>query len=424
MQVNDFSSDGMKKVVMGAIGMLQSLKIQEVDLILQVPLTSEQIGVFEGVFHDCNGQQSHRLASAQNFPKNPTDPRTVRVRKNVETWRIHSETSFRSSYDYQFQMAMTEAKALSCSLACTRGTEANPEYMERHLKKIVKGQSAVKEVKIIRGNDLLKHGMNLHHAVGRAATSQPRAIFVRYMGRPGDKTIDLALVGKGVTYDTGGLNIKMALMEKMHGDKGGATAVMGALQGCLKMKVKKNIIFCCAVAENAIGNNSYKPSDILRAKNGLSVEIGNTDAEGRLVMSDCMTFAQRAYKPKKVCYIATLTGAIMVGLGVKTAGFFTHDEEMQKGLQAASKFSAEPIWHMPLTDEHREAMVGLRGTDLCNLGKSRWGGSCTAAAFLERFVEDKRPWAHIDIAGPGCLMDNDQSGFGAKLLLAYIANNL
>ena len=204
--------------------------------------------------------------------------------------------------------------------------------MEAQLKKIIKGQSAVKECKIIRGDELLKHGMNCFHAVGRAAISAPRAIFVKYIGRPADKSIDLALVGKGVTFDTGGLNIKMALMEKMHGDKGGATAVMGALQGCLKMKVKKNIIFCLAIAENSIGNNSYKPSDILRAKNGLSVEVGNTDAEGRLVMCDTATFAQRAYKPKQVCYIATLTGAIMVGLGVKQGGFFCLDEDMRKGL--------------------------------------------------------------------------------------------
>ena len=134
-------------------------------------------------------------------------------------------------------MAMTEAKKISCLLARVRGSEGNPEFMEKEAMKIVKGQAAIKEVKIIRGNDLLKHGMNLFHAVGRAATKPPRAIFIKYMGRPRDKTIDLAIVGKGITFDTGGLNIKMALMDKMHGDKGGATAVLGALSACLKMKV-------------------------------------------------------------------------------------------------------------------------------------------------------------------------------------------
>lgn len=174
--------------------------------------------------------------------------------------------------------------------------------------------------------------MNLIHAVGRAAETPARAIFIHYVGRPSDDTVDLALVGKGVTYDTGGLNIKMQLMEKMHGDKGGSTAVLGALKGCMELKVEKNIVFCCALAENALGNLSYKPSDILRAMNGLSVEIGNTDAEGRLVMSDTCTYVQRNFKPKKVCYIATLTGSIMVALGVKTAGLFCDDEELRKAI--------------------------------------------------------------------------------------------
>jgi len=190
------------------------------------------------------------------------------------------------------------------------------------------------------------------------------------------------------------------------------------------MKVKKNIIFAMGFAENAIGNNAFKPSDILIAKNGLSVEVGNTDAEGRLVMCDVMTYAQRAYKPKKVAYIATLTGSCMVALGVKMAGFFTLDDKMRDSLLAASKFANEPVWHMPLTDEHRDAMRGQCGTDLNNLGNSRWGGACTAAAYLERFIEDNRPWAHIDIAGPGCIMEADQSGFGAKLLMAFIAKQL
>jgi len=124
---------------------------------------------------------------------------------------------------------MTEGKELSRTLARTRGSTATPCWMEKELRKIVKGQAAVKEVKVIKGDDLLKHGMGCHHAVGRAAISPPRACFVKYIGRPGDKTIDFAIIGKGVTYDTGGLNLKMGLMEKMHGDKGGSTAVMGAL---------------------------------------------------------------------------------------------------------------------------------------------------------------------------------------------------
>lgn len=156
--------------------------------------------------------------------------------------------------------------------------------------------------------------------------------------------------------------------------------------------------------------------------NGLSVEIGNTDAEGRLVMADAMTYIQRNYNPTKVTYIATLTASCVVALGITTAGFFSHDDDMVEALEEASEVSTEPIWHLPLNDEHRRAMDGKNhGTDLNNLGSSKFGGASTAAAFLERFIEDERPWAHIDIAGPGIFDGADMTGFGAKLLLAFIS---
>jgi leucyl aminopeptidase len=163
--------------------------------------------------------------------------------------------------------------------------------MEKQVHKLVEKQSSIKEVRVVKGNQLLDLGMNLIHAVGRAAETEPRAVFIHYVGNPDSDQIDLAIVGKGVTYDTGGLNIKMGLMEKMHGDKGGATSVLGSLKGCLELNLKKNVVFCCGFAENAIGSVAYKPGDIIRGMNGLSVEIGNTDAEGRLVMADVATYA-------------------------------------------------------------------------------------------------------------------------------------
>ena len=283
----------------------------------------------------------------------------------------------------------------------------------------------MKEIRIITGTELADLGMNLIYNVGKAAESQPRCVVIHYVGRPEDADeVDLALVGKGVTYDTGGLNIKMQLMELMYGDKGGSTAVLGALKGCLELKPKKNIIFAAGFAENAIGRGAYKPSDILRAMNGLSVEIGNTDAEGRLVMADTSTYVQRNFKPKKVVYIATLTGACFVALGKNTAGLFAGDDGMARGWERAAKIAHEPVWRLPVNDEHRGAIAGRDAVDVNNLGATRFGGASQAAAFLEKFVEDDRQWAHIDIAGPGCLSEADQSGFGAKLLLSYIVKVL
>lgn len=188
-------------------------------------------------------------------------------------------------------------------------------------------------------------------------------------------------------------------MEDMYGDKGGACAVLGALKGTMELGLKKNIIFSCGFAENAIGAECFLGGDIITAMNGLGVEINNTDAEGRLVMGDCFTYVQREFKPKQLIDIATLTGACMLALGTHTAGVFSEDDALLGELKAASKDSFEPIWHLPITDEHKESIKGKYG-DIMNTGATRMGGASTAAAFLLRFVEGDTKWAHLDIAGP------------------------
>ena len=259
--------------------------------------------------------------------------------------------------------------------------------------------------------------MNLFHAVGRAATSEPRAILVYYKGNTKSDVVDLALVGKGITYDTGGLNLKgTGFMEEMHGDKNGACAVFGALHGVLDLKPKKNIVFAGAFAENSIDAKSYKGGDIIKSMKGLTVEIGNTDAEGRLVLSDTMTYLQREFAPKKMIDLATLTGACMVALGHETAGLFSMDDEMCSDLLRSSKRTFEPIWRLPINDEHRSVMR-REHCDLSNMGKYRQGGASQAAAFLENFVEKGVRWAHLDIAGPALTsvakepVSKDGSGF-------------
>ena len=233
----------------------------------------------------------------------------------------------------------------------------------------------------------------------------------------------MAIIGKGVTYDTGGLDIKTAMMARMYGDKGGACAVIGALMACKELEIKKNIVFACAFAENAVGPDSYKPGDIITSMKGLTVEIENTDAEGRLVMADTMTYVQRNYKPEKVVYIATLTGSVAMALGKTTAGFFAPSDEFASDIKKAAEQSFEDFWQLPLNDEHRNAVKGSFGGDITNCAKERFGGACVAAAFLEHFVEEDRPWAHLDIAGPAIFNEAEQQGFGAKLL-TYLINNL
>lgn len=161
--------------------------------------------------------------------------------------------------------------------------------------------------------------------------------------------------------------------------------------------------------------------------NGLTVEIGNTDAEGRLVLADTFTYVQREFEPKQLVDLATLTGACLVALGEETAGVFSNDDDLIGELKKAGEQSFEPIWHLPIADEHKETIKGATG-DICNTGKTRWGGASSAAAFLQRFIEKDTKWAHLDIAGPAMAKSAklpvcaDQTGFGAGLLLKFIKN--
>lgn len=226
-------------------------------------------------------------------------------------------------------------------------------------------------------------------------------------------------MGKGITFDAGGLNIKLTgSMETMYCDKGGACAVLGALLGCLELGIKKNIIFSMAFAENAIGSRCYKPSDILTSLSGLTVEVGNTDAEGRLVMADTMTYVQRNFAPKKVIDLATLTGGALRALGNTMGALFSNDADLAKLLLDRSHEMFEPLWQLPITKEARDDIVG-RVADINNTGTNPLGAAAKAAAFLERFVEGGTKWAHLDIAG-GAFMSikaepplcQDATGFG------------
>lgn len=191
-------------------------------------------------------------------------------------------------------MASAQATEFARNIFNVRGSEGNPAYVETVIKNLLtehEDDNRINSIEIIAGQGLLERNMNLIHAVGKSAVEQPRMIIIDYRGNPDSHETELALVGKGVTYDTGGLNLKpTGSMETMYMDKGGACAVIGALHGCLNLKPKKNIIFTVGLAENAIDAKSYKPGDIIKSMKGLTVEIGNTDAEGRLVLADCFTY--------------------------------------------------------------------------------------------------------------------------------------
>lgn len=276
------------------------------------------------------------------------------------------------------------------------------------------------ECTVLERSQMEELGMGGLLGVARGSTEQPKFIILRYRGAPASaKTV--ALVGKGVTFDSGGLSLKTAAgMETMKGDMGGGAAVIGAMQIIAATRPAVNVLGLIPATENMPDGSSYRPGDILRMMNGKTIEILNTDAEGRLILADAL-----AYAVKEGCSpiidIATLTGACMVALGGKRAGLFSNDDELSNKLLAAGEFTGEKLWRLPLDDEYQD-LIESQLADMKQTG-GRYGGAITAAKLLEQFV-DSTSWAHLDIAGMEIVesqqsfMGQGATGFGARILAA------
>lgn len=262
--------------------------------------------------------------------------------------------------------------------------------------------------------------------VGQGSAHDSRTVIMRYNGgKPGEQPI--AFIGKGVCFDTGGISIKPAgSMEDMKGDMGGAACVVGLMHALAARKAKVNVIGAIGLVENMPDGNAQRPGDIVTSMSGQTIEIINTDAEGRLVLADVLWYVAKKYKPKFMVDLATLTGAIMVALGVDYAGMFSNDNKLAERLTEAGHETGERVWRMPLGPEY-DKQIDSQFADMKNTG-GRNGGSITAAQFLQRFVDDT-PWAHLDIAGTAMgvpasdLNRSWGSGFGVRLLNRLVADH-
>tara|TARA_R110000868_G_scaffold190862_1_gene434822 strand:- start:124143 stop:125624 length:1482 start_codon:yes stop_codon:yes gene_type:complete len=315
--------------------------------------------------------------------------------------------------------AQTEGANLARDLVNLPANYANPDYMAKMAKTLTK--DGVK-VQILGEKEMEKLGLNLLLAVGRASEQESRLIVMKYTGDKNSKDYK-CIVGKGVMFDTGGYNLKRgAGMAQMKADMAGSAAVMGAIKALAKRKANVNVIAVCGCVMNMVGGDGFLPSDILTAYNGKTVEIGNTDAEGRLVLADAMSYIIDKEKPTEIIDIATLTGACMSALGGFYAGLFSNSDGMSTKLMASGEATGERLWRLPI-DNGYAAKAAL--ADLNNNG-SPYGGASTAAVFLKQFVGET-PWAHLDIAGvgigdkiPGTSPLEGASGFGARLLVNYL----
>jgi len=282
------------------------------------------------------------------------------------------------------------------------------------------------KVTVLEEDELRKLGLNLLLSVGHGSASPSKLAVMEWWGG-GDGTSPLALVGKGVVFDTGGISIKPAQgMEEMTMDMGGAGVVTGVMHTLATRKARANVVGLVGLVENMPSDRATRPGDVVTSMKGDTVEIINTDAEGRLVLADVMWYAQETYKPAGVIDLATLTGAIIIGLGHEKAGVFSNDDGFCKSFLKAAETEGEGAWHMPLGETY-DKQLKSQIADMKNVG-GRPAGSVTAAQFLQRFVQDGTPWIHLDIAGVARvgeetpLAPKGATGWGVRALDRMVAD--
>ena len=313
--------------------------------------------------------------------------------------------------------AVCEGTILARDWVNTPSNEKTPEKLTRSIVSQAKKQHL--KVQVLNEAQLKQKKLGALLAVAAGSQSKPSLVILEHKV-PGAKST-VALVGKGVTFDSGGLNIKTGdSISDMKSDMSGAAAVAATLMAAAKLKTKTNIIGAIPIVENMPSGKATRPGDIIRSYAGKTIEIGNTDAEGRLILIDAISYVIKRYKPQLLIDLATLTGACVVALGDKIAGVFSNDDDLAAGIITSGEKTHERCWRMPLPEDYKE-LLKSDFADMNNISSTRTGGAITAALFLSEFAADTR-WAHIDIAGPAYLKKESAycgpggTGFGVRLL--------
>ena len=321
-------------------------------------------------------------------------------------------------------MQSAEAVILARNLVNTPANLLGPAEMEDAAIALA-ARHGVLSCAVLDHHALENEGMGAFLAVGQGSPRSPRLISLEYCPVGCEHMQPVVLVGKGLCFDSGGISLKPGLgMHEMKGDMGGAAAVLGALQALVALEVPQRVVGLLACAENMPDGKAVRPGDVVTTMSGKTVEILNTDAEGRLVLCDTLTFAQKYYDPRIIIDVATLTGACVVALGDHAAGLFTQDKALAQHFCELGDLVGEPYWPMPLWPSYKEPLKS-ESADLGNIG-AREGGAIFAALFLEEFVDEGRAWIHLDIAGPSYLSKSTKlapaggTGFGVRALVEYV----
>ena len=306
---------------------------------------------------------------------------------------------------------------------------ANVLYPESYASRLKELESLGVEVEILDVPAMERLGMGALLGVSQGSARPGRLVTMSWKGMRSKTARPLALVGKGVTFDTGGISLKPgAGMDEMKGDMGGSAAVAGAIKAIALRKAKANVVGVVALVENMPGSNAQRPGDIVKTMSGQTIEVLNTDAEGRLILADAVWYAQEKFNPSAVIDLATLTGAVIVALGHEYAGLFCNDEDLAQAIVGAGAAEGEPVWRMPLGPGY-DKMIDTPNADMKNISGKTAAGSIVGAQFIKRFIKDGVAWAHLDIAGvawkPAPYEDPTSpawaTGYGVRLLSRLIA---
>ncbi len=322
-------------------------------------------------------------------------------------------------------------KSLLDGIFLTRDLVSEPGnilHPDEYAKRITKLRKFGLKVTVYDQKKLKKMGMNALLGVGQGSVRGSYLVTLEWNGAK-NKSKPLGFVGKGVCFDTGGYSLKPAkFMEDMTYDMAGSATVVGLMKTLALRKSKVNAVGVVGLVENMVSGNAQRPGDIVKSYSGKTIEILNTDAEGRLVLADALTFTEKKFKPQFIVDLATLTGAIIVSLGSEYAGLFSNDDKLSKKLIEAGESVDEKLWRMPL-NENFDKLINSKNADMQNINYVGGAGSTTAAQFLQRFIINKTPWAHLDIAGMafskygGALNSGGATGYGVRLLNKLIEDN-
>ncbi len=349
--------------------------------------------------------------------------------KNLKKKSVHSVTFLTVDADLS-NNTFSDLDKIADGVIMARDLVSEPGnilYPESYAEQIKELKNLGLEIEILDEDIMEELGMESILGVGQGSSSETLIVIMKWYGSKDKKAQPLALVGKGVTFDTGGISIKPGpSMGDMKFDMGGSAAVVGAMKAIAGRKAKANVIGIVGLVENMPSGTAQRPGDVVSSMSGQTIEVLNTDAEGRLVLADCLWYCQEKYNPKFMIDLATLTGAIMVALGQEYAGIFSNDDKLCEQLCVAGKTVDEPVWRMPIGEAY-DKQIDSDIADMKNIG-GKFAGSITAAQFLQRFVNGV-PWVHIDMAGTAWkqnssnIAEKGATGYGVRLLDQLIRDN-